>query len=101
MGEYAPRRLRGRPSFLEAHLTDAASPSIETLKAEARQLKRVERAEAAQPGASLQMMRNFPNALAQLDPIAGYWPVSTEMDPRPLLAALARAGRTVALPRME
>lgn len=62
---------------------------------------RAERAEAAKPGASLALMTQFPVELAKADPIAGYWPVSTEMDPRPLLAALAKAGRQIALPRME
>jgi hypothetical protein len=50
--------------FCEFDLTAEASPSIETLKAEARQLKRAERADAAKPGASLQLMRNFPEAPA-------------------------------------
>jgi 5-formyltetrahydrofolate cyclo-ligase len=42
----------------------------------------------------------FPMELARLTPVAGYWPVGGEIDPRPLLAALAKAGREIALPRM-
>lgn len=30
--------------------------------------------------------------------VAGYWPLATEMDPRPLLEALAARGRPIALP---
>lgn len=62
---------------------------------------RAARAEAASPAAALALMEHFPIDLALKDPIAGYWPVSTEMDPRPLMAALAKAGRAIALPRME
>lgn len=74
---------------------------LEALKADARMTMRGERA-ALEPGdSSLKLIENFPLDLARLSPIAGYWPVGGEIDDRPLLAALARAGRTVALPRME
>ncbi|MBI1186545.1 MAG: 5-formyltetrahydrofolate cyclo-ligase [Alphaproteobacteria bacterium] len=78
-------------------------PQLERLKAEARLAARAARAEAAQldPGACLKVMENFPVAPARLDPIAAYWPIGTEMDPRPLMAALAKAGRTIALPRAD
>ena len=33
--------------------------------------------------------------------IAGYWPISTELDVRPLLARLERAGMACALPAIE
>lgn len=40
--------------------------------------------------------------LAEIEPagnnIAGYWPLGTELDPRPALAALSAAGARVALP---
>ncbi|HVY86492.1 MAG TPA: 5-formyltetrahydrofolate cyclo-ligase [Caulobacterales bacterium] len=74
---------------------------LETQKAEARQMMRAERARCANPEAALKLMEAFPLELAQLTPVAGYWPVGGEIDPRPLLAALAKAGRAVALPRME
>jgi 5-formyltetrahydrofolate cyclo-ligase len=74
---------------------------LEAAKADARILMRAERS-ALEPGdASLKLIENFPLELAKLSPVAGYWPVGGEIDGRPLLAALAKAGRTVALPRME
>ncbi|HEX3809173.1 MAG TPA: 5-formyltetrahydrofolate cyclo-ligase [Rhizomicrobium sp.] len=33
--------------------------------------------------------------------VAGYWPIRDEADPRTLMAALARRGHTLALPRVE
>jgi 5-formyltetrahydrofolate cyclo-ligase len=78
-------------------------PQLERLKAEARRVARAARAEAAQlePAACLKVMENFPIEPARLDPIAAYWPIGAEMDPRPLMAALAKAGRTIALPRAD
>jgi 5-formyltetrahydrofolate cyclo-ligase len=77
------------------------STELEAAKADARLLMRAERA-AIEPGdATLKLIENFPLELAKLSPVAGYWPVGGEIDGRPLLAALAKAGRTVALPRME
>jgi 5-formyltetrahydrofolate cyclo-ligase len=76
------------------------SANLETLKAEARQLMRAERALAASPEAALSLIETFPLELARLSPVAGYWPVGTEIDPRPLLAALVKAGAEIALPRM-
>jgi 5-formyltetrahydrofolate cyclo-ligase len=74
---------------------------LEADKADARMLMRAER-KAVEPGDSaLRIIETFPLELAKLSPVAGYWPVGGEIDPRPLLAALAKAGRTVALPRME
>lgn len=73
---------------------------LETAKAQARRDMRAERA-ALEPGdAPLKLMEHFPLELAKLSPVAGYWPVGGEIDGRPLLAALAKAGRVVALPRM-
>lgn len=76
-------------------------PNLERLKAGARLHARGARAAARDPAACLQMMERFPVELARFDPIGGYWPVGGEMDPRPLLAALAKAGRTIGLPRLE
>src|SRR5262249_9794586 len=47
------------------------------------------------------LIEHFPLELARLSPVAGYWPVGGEIDPRPLLAALAKAGGEIALPRVE
>jgi len=75
--------------------------NLEAAKADARMLMRAERKLIEPRDASLKLIENFPLELAQLSPIAGYWPVGGEIDGRPLLAALAKAGRVVALPRME
>lgn len=76
-------------------------PDLESEKADARMMMRAERASVAPGDAPLRIIENFPVELAKLSPVAGYWPVGGEIDPRPLMAALAKAGRTVALPRME
>ncbi len=77
------------------------NPNLESQKADARLQMRRERA-AVEPGdAPLKLIEQFPLELARLSPIAGYWPVGGEIDPRPLLAALAKAGRIIALPRMD
>lgn len=77
------------------------SQDLEAEKADARMLMRAERAAIEPRDAPLKLIENFPLELAKLSPVAGYWPVGSEIDGRPLLAALAKAGRTVALPRME
>jgi 5-formyltetrahydrofolate cyclo-ligase len=74
---------------------------LEAAKADARLLMRAERAAIEPRDAALRLIENFPLELARLSPVAGYWPVGGEIDGRPLLAALAKAGRTVCLPRME
>ncbi len=58
------------------------------------------RERAAHPGAGLALIDRFPLDLAREGPVAGYWPLGGEIDPRPLMAALARVGLAVALPRM-
>jgi 5-formyltetrahydrofolate cyclo-ligase len=74
---------------------------LDARKADARIAMRRERA-AVEPGDSaLKLIEHFPLELARLSPVAGYWPVGGEIDPRPLLAALAKAGRAIALPRMQ
>lgn len=76
-------------------------PVLDAAKADARMLMRKER-QSVEPGDSaILLIESFPLELAKLSPVAGYWPVGGEIDGRPLLAALAKAGRTVALPRME
>ena len=74
---------------------------LEAAKADARMLMRAERNAVAPRDAPLKLIENFPLELAKLSPVAGYWPVGSEIDGRPLLAALAKAGRVVALQRME
>src|SRR5690606_3907774 len=74
---------------------------LEAAKADARMLMRAERNAVEPRDAAIKLIENFPLELAKLSPVAGYWPVGSEIDGRPLLAALAKAGRVVALPRME
>lgn len=59
------------------------------------------RAALDDPKASLALIQTFPLELARAGPVAGYWPFGGEIDPRPLMAALAKAGLAIALPRME
>jgi 5-formyltetrahydrofolate cyclo-ligase len=75
--------------------------TLEAAKADARLLMRAERGSVEVGDSALQLIENFPLELAKLSPVAGYWPVGGEIDGRPLLAALAKAGRTICLPRME
>jgi 5-formyltetrahydrofolate cyclo-ligase len=35
--------------------------------------------------------------LKDVQPVGGYWPIRSEVDPRPILRALVKSGRTVAL----
>lgn len=77
------------------------APDLEARKADARLLMRRERAAVAPGDAALRLIEQFPMELARLSPVAGYWPVGGEIDPRPLLAGLAKAGREIVLPRME
>lgn len=78
-----------------------AEPDLETLKADARMSMRAERGLVEPGDAALKLIEMFPLELARISPVAGYWPVGGEIDGRPLLAALAKAGRQIALPRMQ
>lgn len=73
---------------------------LEAAKAIARREMRMVRSELEPSDAPLQLIEHFPLDLAKLSPVAGYWPVGGEIDGRPLLAALAKAGRQIALPRV-
>ncbi|MGE3142396.1 MAG: 5-formyltetrahydrofolate cyclo-ligase [Hyphomonadaceae bacterium] len=76
------------------------SRALDAQKAAARLEARAVRASAADPGAGLALIQTFPLEAAANGPAAGYWPVGGEIDPRPLMAALAKAGLKIALPRM-
>ncbi|MBL8536954.1 MAG: 5-formyltetrahydrofolate cyclo-ligase [Hyphomonadaceae bacterium] len=76
-------------------------PALEAAKADARMTMRAERALVDPRGAALKLIEHFPMELARLSPAVGYWPVGGEIDDRPLLAALAKAGCVVGLPRMQ
>jgi len=74
---------------------------LEAAKADARLQMRHLRSEIEPGDAPLKLIEHFPLELARHEPVAGYWPVGGEIDGRPLLAALAKAGRKICLPRME
>ena len=78
-----------------------SSTELDARKADARLHMRELRSSLDEPGAPLKLIEHFPLELARRSPVAGYWPVGGEIDPRPLLAALAKAGREVALPRVD
>ncbi len=79
----------------------SAEPDLDAIKALARRDARALRASIQDPRAALALIQNFPLELARIGPVAGYWPFGGEIDPRPLMAALAKAGLTIALPRMD
>ncbi|MBL8549372.1 MAG: 5-formyltetrahydrofolate cyclo-ligase [Hyphomonadaceae bacterium] len=79
-------------------MTDAG---LDRLKTEVRRRMRAARAAATDPGAALGLVASFPIELKGLSPVAGYWPMGSELDPRPLLTALAEDGAAIALPRVE
>ena len=78
----------------------ASDVVLQAAKAAARKLARAKRA----PLANVEAPERLAEAmLAQHAPpkgaiIAGYWPMGDEMDPRPLMLALASRGHAMALP---
>lgn len=76
------------------------SAPLETVKAEARRAARAVRAAAFDAAAGVALVQRFPERVRGLSPIAGYAPVGTEIDCRPLLLDLAQGGARLALPRM-
>ena len=70
----------------------ALRPSAEAARAASHASGGAEAAEAlARHGIQVLAERNFRS-------VSGYWPMRSELDPRPLLVALANTGREVALP---
>jgi 5-formyltetrahydrofolate cyclo-ligase len=69
-----------------------------------RQLARAKRVAASSPGAgqtaAKALIDHFPPELARRGVVAGYWPLGSEIDSRPLLLAMAEAGATIALPHI-
>ena len=53
---------------------------------------------AAQPLAGLTLAARLPRLDGATGVVAGYWPMRSEIDPRPLMARFARAGWRIALP---
>ena len=78
----------------------ASDVVLQAAKAPARKLARAKRASFANIEAPERLAEAM---LAQHAPpkgaiIAGYWPMGDEMDPRPLMLALASRGHAIALP---
>ena len=87
------------PCVTEAQAA-ASDVVLRAAKAAARKLARAKRASLANIGAPERLAEAM---LAQHAPpqgaiIAGYWPMGDEMDPRPLMLALASRGHAMALP---
>ena len=78
----------------------ASDVVLQAAKATVRKSARAHRATLFSPDAPKRLAeallaRHAPPAGAV---IAGYWPMGDEMDPRPLMLALAQRGHTLALP---
>ena len=87
------------PCVTEAQAA-ASDVVLQAAKAAARKLARAKRATLANAEAPERLAAAM---LAQHPPpkgaiIAGYWPMGDEMDPRPLMLALASRGHALALP---
>lgn len=87
------------PRVTEAQAA-ASDVVLQAAKAAARKLARARRAGLANASAPERLAEAM---LAQHAPpkgaiIAGYWPMGDEMDPRPLMLALASCGHAIALP---
>lgn len=72
--------------------------NLDREKAELRRRARALRSVAADPAAGLALADHFPESLKDAAIVAGYWPLGSEIDPRPLMAALAARGAALALP---
>lgn len=78
------------------------------LEADKQALRRTLRARrkalavARREAASLALRDHFLARFPDLEgPVAGFWPIGSEIDPRPLMAALAERGARLALPVAE
>ena len=71
------------------------------LRASLKELR--EELSARDPDAGEALAERFPEKLLQrFGPVvAAYWPIGSEIDPRPLIARLRSLGATIALPRVE
>ncbi len=67
-------------------------------KSRARLQAKKVRAEAHDPGAAVELIGQFPAERFRRAVIGGFWPIQSEIDPRPLMAALELQGHQLALP---
>ncbi len=95
--EHSSRRMWFRPTFFSPHARSETHDATQTSKPQKADAPHAtcarERAARDAGDAALKLIEHFPLELARLSPVAGYWPVGGEIDARPLLAALAKAGR--------
>lgn len=79
-------------------MSDQSKP---TLRADLKTLR--EELHARDPDAGETLAAKFPmKLLDRYGPIvSGYWPIGSEIDPRPLMQKLAQAGAKLALPRID
>ncbi|MCA3425892.1 MAG: 5-formyltetrahydrofolate cyclo-ligase [Roseomonas sp.] len=96
----APHSFHQQESRVTEAQAAASDIDLQAAKAVARKLARAKRASLANIGAPARLAEAM---LAQHAPpkgaiIAGYWPMGDEMDPRPLMLALASRGHAIALP---
>jgi 5-formyltetrahydrofolate cyclo-ligase len=75
-----------------------APHSLAEAKRAARQAARVARAACDPAGAGERLARHALPWIPAGVPVAGFWPIGSEIDTRPLLAALAARGQPVLLP---
>ena len=96
----APHSLHQQESRVTEAPAAASDIVLQAAKAAARTAARVKRAGLANATAPVRLAEDL---LAGFAPppgaiIAGYWPMGEEMDPRPLMLALAARGHALALP---
>lgn len=78
-----------------------ADPAKTTLRAELKTLR--DEVSARDPDAAETLAAKFPmKLLERYGPVVGgYWPIGSEMDPRPVMQKLEAAGAKLALPRIN
>jgi 5-formyltetrahydrofolate cyclo-ligase len=76
-------------------------PELTNAKAALRQEMRRLRAGLTPAGQGAQLAAALPEAWLGAGMVGGYWPLGSEIDPRPLLARLTESGAQIALPHMR
>lgn len=71
---------------------------IQHHKRACRQFAKAQRAKAQNPAAAYELIRQFPAPEFRHNSFGGIWPLSDEIDLRPLLSALHEMGALLALP---
>jgi len=72
--------------------------SLSIDKSRARLQAKKVRAAAHDPSAAVDLLNQFPASRFRGAVIGGFWPIQSEIDPRPLLQALEQQGHQLALP---